>query len=372
MTIFIQIASYRDPELIHTIRNCLENANYPNNLTFCICWQRDETESLYEFEKDQRFIILDVPYNKTKGCCWARNQIQKEYTNQTYTLQLDSHHRFIKGWDTTLIDMYNNLVKKGHKKPLITGYIPSYEPDNDPAARVTIPWKITLSRITHEGHILFIPATIDNWESLNEPIPADFYSAHFAFTTGEFCKEVQHNPDLYFTGEEMNITIRAFTHGYDLFHPHIVIAWHEYTRKYRTKHWDECKDWNFLEKLSLHTYKKFIKNLLNDELFDFSYGIGKRPIQEYSQNTLIFESIYPVKKKKELFKRTFHIPPFENINFVFFGLHDIDNKELYRVDLVNNEKQLEVNTELSDKPHKYTILPYFKETGWGDKIETNL
>jgi hypothetical protein len=111
---------------------------------------------------------------------------------------------------------------------------------------------------------------------------------------------------------------------------------------------------------------------LKRELFDFSYGIGKRPIQDYSQYPLIVESMYPVKKKKELFKRTFHIPQFENINFVFFGLHDIDNKELYRVDLVNNEKQLEVNTELSDKPHKYTILPYFKETGWGEKIETNL
>jgi len=369
MSIFIQIASYRDPELIHTIRNCIENATYPDNLTFCICWQRDETESLQEFEEDSRFIILDVPYTKTKGCCWARNQIQKQYNNQKYTLQLDSHHRFIKNWDTTLIDMYENLVKKGHAKPLITAYVPSYEPSNDPEGRVHFPWKITLSRITHEGHILFIPAHIDHWETMTEPLPADFYSAHFAFTTGLFCKEVRHNPDLYFTGEEMNITMRAFTHGYDLFHPHIVIAWHEYTRKYRTKHWDESKEWSYLEKLSLHTYKRFVKNVLNDEMFDLAYGIGQRPIRDYSQYNLIVESMYPTKKPKQIFIKEFDVPEYDNIQFMYFGLHDIDNKELYRKDLVNNEKHISINVEVADKPHKYTWIPYFKEKGWGDKVE---
>jgi hypothetical protein len=37
--------------------------------------------------------------------------------------------------------------------------------------------------------------------------------------------------------------VRAFTHGYDLFHPHRLIAWHEYTRKGRTKHWEDHSDW---------------------------------------------------------------------------------------------------------------------------------
>ena len=35
------------------------------------------------------------------------------------------------------------------------------------------------------------------------------------------------------------MTVRAFTHGYDLFYPHRVILWHEYTRNYRPKHWDD-------------------------------------------------------------------------------------------------------------------------------------
>ena len=34
-SIFIQIASYRDPELIPTIDNLLANADYPDRLVLC-------------------------------------------------------------------------------------------------------------------------------------------------------------------------------------------------------------------------------------------------------------------------------------------------------------------------------------------------
>lgn len=39
--IFIQIAAYRDPELLKTIEDCLKNADHPENLRFGICWQHN-------------------------------------------------------------------------------------------------------------------------------------------------------------------------------------------------------------------------------------------------------------------------------------------------------------------------------------------
>ncbi len=35
------------------------------------------------------------------------------------------------------------------------------------------------------------------------------------------------------------MTVRAFTHGYDLFHPCETIVWHDYVRKDAVKHWDD-------------------------------------------------------------------------------------------------------------------------------------
>ena len=43
-TIFIQIASYRDPQLLPTIKDCISKAKYPENLRFGICWQHCDND----------------------------------------------------------------------------------------------------------------------------------------------------------------------------------------------------------------------------------------------------------------------------------------------------------------------------------------
>jgi hypothetical protein len=58
-------------------------------------------------------------------------------------------------------------------------------------------------------------------------------------SVGDFVDEVRYDPEIYFLGEEIMLTVRAFTHGYDLFHPLEHIVWHEYTRPRRPKHWDD-------------------------------------------------------------------------------------------------------------------------------------
>ena len=247
MTIFVQIAAYRDPQLIPTIKNMLENAKRPKNLRLGIARQfhpEDGFDDLSEFDGDKRFRILDIPYEESTGVCWARNLTQQLYEGEDYTLQIDSHMRFEKDWDDTLIKMIKQLQKKGHKKPLLTGYVSSFDPENDPQGRVNEPWRMAFDRFTPEGVVFFLPETIPGWKELKEPVPARFYSAHFAFTLGVFSTEVQHDPEFYFHGEEISISVRAYTHGYDLFHPHKVVIWHEYTRKGRTKQWDDDKEWH--------------------------------------------------------------------------------------------------------------------------------
>src|SRR6056300_851596 len=108
MSIFVQIASYRDPELVKTLDDLFTQADNPDELHVCIAWQNspeDEWDNLDKYKEDERLTILDIPYRESKGACWARNQIQQHYKGEDYTLQLDSHHRFVKGWDTICINM---------------------------------------------------------------------------------------------------------------------------------------------------------------------------------------------------------------------------------------------------------------------------
>jgi glycosyltransferase involved in cell wall biosynthesis len=173
MKIFVQIASYRDPQLVQTIKNMIENAKKPKNLRFGIARQfhpDDKFDDLSEFIGDKRFRILNIPYEESRGVCWARNLTQQLYEGEEYTLQIDSHMRFAPNWDDEMIKMIKQLQKKGHEKPLLTGYVSSFDPDNDPAGRTQEPWRMAFDRFIPEGAVFFLPESIPGWQDMKEPI----------------------------------------------------------------------------------------------------------------------------------------------------------------------------------------------------------
>lgn len=411
--IFIQIASYRDPQLIPTIKDCINNAKKPENLVFSIAWQHsveDEWDNLYDYINDDRFKIIDIDYRESKGACWARNLLQQQYSGEKYTLQLDSHHRFIENWDEELIMMINDLQSKGHKKPLLTGYIPSFDPENDPNARINQPWKMNFDRFIPEGAVFFLPATIDNFQELDSPIPARFYSAHFCFTLGSFVLEVPHDPEYYFHGEEISIAVRAYTWGYDLFHPHKLIAWHEYTRKGRTKHWDDDKSWvNKNNESHLRNRKLFemdgLKKDIDFGVYDFGKirsledyeryaGISfkKRAVQKYTLDNNIAPNppLYGEEFENsflKIYKHCIDIPfdkvPENDYEFWVVAFHDVNNETIYRKDADINE----IKRMLSDsdgyckiwrefqttvQPSYWVVWPYSKTKTWCERLTGNL
>lgn len=411
--IFIQIASYRDPQLIHTIRDCDIKASDPSKLVYSIAWQHsndDEWDQIHEFKDDPRFKVVDIDYKDSKGACWARNQLQQNYDGEQYTLQIDSHHRFAQDWDLELIEMYNQLKEKGHEKPLLTGYVSSFDPENDPAGRIQTPWKMNFDRFIPEGAVFFLPASIDNYKQLTEPIPARFYSAHFAFTTGDFVKEVPHDPEYYFHGEEISIAVRAYTWGYDLFHPHKTVIWHEYTRKGRTKQWDDDKSWGGKNANSHKRNRKLFE--MDGEVKDIEFGIydfGKvrslldyekysglsfkrRAVQKYTlDNNLAPNPILSDEEFEQSFTSIFkhcidlNRLQFVNDDYLFWAVifEDEKNSQVNRIDLNETEVKNLLNTtdtfikvwrtfEVEKKPSKWIVWPYSESKGWLDKIEGKL
>jgi glycosyltransferase involved in cell wall biosynthesis len=415
MKIFVQIAAYRDPQLEPTIKNMLENAKRPKNLRIGICRQYnpdDQFDLLEEYRNDNRFRILDVLYSDSRGVCWARNQVQQLYEGEEYTLQIDSHMRFEKDWDDTLIKMVKQLQKKGFEKPLLTGYVSSFDPDNDPAGRVQEPWRMAFDRFIPEGAVFFLPETIPGWQDMKEPVPARFYSAHFAFTLGQFSEEVQHDPEFYFHGEEISIAVRAYTHGYDLFHPHRVVIWHEYTRKGRTKQWDDDKDWVNKNNLA-HKKNRQLFGMDGEEVtMDFSkYGFGterslrdyeiysgllfsKRAVQQYTldknypPNPYIFETEEELMDSyASIFKHCIDIGftqvPENDYEFWVVAFHDENDETIHRQDADINEINMMKHDpdgyckvwrefQTAHKPKYWVVWPYSTSKGWCERITGNL
>jgi hypothetical protein len=412
-TIFIQIASFRDPQLNPTLEDMINKSKYPQNLRIGICNQYNVEDefNLDNYRNDDRFKIIDVLDVDSLGVCWARNQVQQLYDNEEYTLQIDSHMRFEQDWDKTLINMIKDLQSKGYPKPLLTGYVSSFDPDNDPQGRVTEPWRMTFDRFIPEGAVFFLPEVIPGWKELTEPIKARFYSAHFCFTLGQFSKEVQHDPNYYFHGEEISVGVRAYTHGYDLFHPHRVIIWHEYTRKGRTKQWDVDLTW-YKKNESSHLRNRKLFGM-DGEVFnpnDFGiYGFGtERTLEDYEKYAGIKFNIrgvqqytldkkYPpnpsydndedyVKSFSSIFKHCIdiHFSQVQEKDYDFWvvAFHNKKDETLFRQDADENEVNRMLNDEgyckvwrefqTVEKPSYWVVWPHSKSKGWCDRITGNL
>jgi len=412
-TIFIQIASFRDPQLNPTLEDMINKSKYPQNLRIGICNQYNVEDefNLDNYRNDDRFKIIDVLDVDSLGVCWARNQVQQLYDNEEYTLQIDSHMRFEQDWDKTLINMIKDLQSKGYPKPLLTGYVSSFDPDNDPQGRVTEPWRMTFDRFIPEGAVFFLPEVIPGWKELTEPIKARFYSAHFCFTLGQFSKEVQHDPNYYFHGEEISVGVRAYTHGYDLFHPHRVIIWHEYTRKGRTKQWDVDLTW-YKKNESSHLRNRKLFGM-DGEIFnpnDFGiYGFGtERTLEDFEKYAGIKFNIrgvqqYTLDKKyppnpsydnDEEYSKSFssifkhcidiHFSQVQEKDYDFWvvAFHNKKDETLFRQDADENEVNRMLNDEgyckvwrefqTVEKPSYWVVWPHSKSKGWCDRITGNL
>jgi hypothetical protein len=415
-TIFLHIPAYREPELIPTIEDAIAQAKYPKNLRFGICRQYhpdDTFDNVDKYRKDKRFRILDIPYTEAKGLPYARQQINnKLFKNETYILQLDSHHRFVEHWDEKLIEYHTFLKTKGVKKPILTGYLPYYNPFNDPAERVQVPWQQQFASFYPHGTIFIRPGLLEGWEQLTEPVPSRFLSGHFCFADGHWARTIEHDPDIFFSGEELNLTVRSFTHGYDMFHTPRIIIWHATNREERSGMlvWDDQykrgEDWWSAQIKAWKKIRALLRTEENSDVDLTGFDLGtERTLQDFEryagfdfknkrvqwytlQNKFPPNPVTTEEEWENGFARSFY----QNVRFNkrdfkhndydcwIFSFDDENNISLFRDDF--SEQQIQQIMDAPDDwvsiekfglvqkiPHKWVIWAHSRSAGWAERIE---
>jgi hypothetical protein len=249
---------------------------------------------------------------------------------------------------------------------------------------------------------------MDDSASLPGPIAARFFSAHFAFTLGRFCTEVPHDPKLYFFGEEPTLAVRAFTHGYDLFHPHRLVLWHHYGRTELPKHWADHAQWAFHDQRSLERVRQLLRIDGAPCTIDFGpHGLGTaRSLRDYAayagihygirgvsdhalRNGLPPEPDLPADGERwsdRFFReQRFRVRLSEeeipagvgDFDFWYVGAHSADGAELYRYDLAGAElsaflhgdgREREFAFHTSRIVDSWTVWPHSASCGWLEKI----
>ncbi len=232
--IFVNIASFRDPEIDATLRDMFANAAHPARVFAGVCLQIDEQkDALATINTDRpwQVRIHQVHPSESKGANWARAQAQKLWNEEEYVLQIDSHMRFAKGWDVTLIDM---LEACPSEKPLLSTYVPAYTPPDkrfDPKDHLL---RIRAQEFGQEGipqllHLSKVPVPLSDTQR-SGLYPSPFYIANFMFCRSGLLKEIPFDPYITFWGDEITFSARLWTHGYDVFQPNQNVIWHYWRR----------------------------------------------------------------------------------------------------------------------------------------------
>jgi hypothetical protein len=143
----------------------------------------------------------------------------------------------VKNWDEKLIKMVQDA-------PAENPVISTYPPDSTMNWRDTTGMRICDSEFASsqiEWQIIrLLPSRIFEKSPPAIPPYAPFIAAGFFFGSAKFLHEVPFDPLLpwIFMGEEISMSARLWTAGYDIFAPTINILNHYYVRRHYPKFWE--------------------------------------------------------------------------------------------------------------------------------------
>ncbi len=167
------------------------------------------------------------------GPAMARYYASKLWGGESYFMQVDAHLEFYKHWD----ELYTNELKSTNSFPsaVLSSYPPGFQAENggilegQPSLGTRL-CSCTFSESDVESQIIRINTGVGYNGDEDHPTQIPFIAAGFFFTTAEFLADVPFDPYMpwCFMGEEIMLSMRAWTHGWDIYAPrHNWIA-HQY------------------------------------------------------------------------------------------------------------------------------------------------
>ena len=298
MTIFISIASYRDAELPKTVKSLYDNAHNPQDLVFGIVSQdlRGKHPKLDWLPKDQ-LRMVEMHAKDAKGAGYARKIAMELYEGEDFFFQTDSHMRFAKGWDTKLKDMYDWCVKKEKTNKIILSQFAApymvltdgkdYFLKNDPDFWDEPSWTSVVNTWTGVW-----AGNREKMSSKKHPHYSHTVLGALLFAPGSIVEEVPYDERISFMGEELCFAIRAYTRGWHIYAPNVMLAWHFYKREDRPKIWSDRmagRSWTDIEMASQRVQRDVLLGIEQG-----IYGIGdyKKYLQYQKMIGIDFADFY--------------------------------------------------------------------------------
>jgi len=173
--------------------------------------------------------VVYVHETESLGPAMARYHASKLWGGETFFVQTDSHLEFAVEWD----EKYRDEIKaaKSYPKAVLSSYPPGFSPGANmvretPGARLCF----CETKVEDPNPIVRINTGRSYNGSEPRPTQIPFIAAGFFFTRAEFLVDIPFDPFLpwCFMGEEIALSMRAWTHGWDIYAPRKNLIAHQY------------------------------------------------------------------------------------------------------------------------------------------------
>jgi hypothetical protein len=231
-----------------------------------------------------------VPAQQSRGACWARALAMALYQGEDWFLQIDSHTWFEPGWDERLIYWGQRCAALNPRSILSCYPNPFRMLEGQPRAQIVS--SAVLAHVVKEGQVFDVEHPVLLFECVpmtsTEPVRGMHLAAGALFAPGRIVQELPYDPQLFFHGEEQAYALRAYTHGWDIFHvPHMPM-YHLYTEEGpapRPMHWSPAHDAHRTassQHLTAHAHAR-LRALLWEAADLGVYGLGQaRSLADYA------------------------------------------------------------------------------------------
>jgi hypothetical protein len=301
MSIFISIASYRDPELVRTIKSAIDNAARPEDLHFSVVVQ-DLEKLIPDLSWIPKLSLVRIHPKNARGAGFARSKAMENYSGEDYFLQIDSHTVFEKNWDDKCIKQYNEASQIArNSKIILSCFPPPFHIESN--KKITFPKKDGI-RVPYPTKQIPILNKNNEWtatrvELQQKGIPelSKTILGGFIFAPGNIVLEVPYDPEISFFGEEICFAMRSWTRGWDIYAPSETILYHFYGREGYQKIWKDRNlrsiSWAEIEKISKEKQRRVLCGIEEGD-----FGAGKyRSLKAYEKFIGIdFKEIYGLTK----------------------------------------------------------------------------
>lgn len=264
----------------------IEKAEKPERLHIGIVYQGTERERP-DFSFLPKYSLISIHPRDARGVGFARAKAMSLYQGETYFLQIDSHMRFVQNWDRLAIKQLQEAQKLTKNRVILSSFPAPYSLEG---SQTIIHTEQTAELAVHPTKQKVILRKSNEWgaervefDNPDRPQPEESNTilAGFVFTYGEIVNEVPYDPDISFFGEEICFAARAWTRGWDIYSPSIVLAYHFYHRGGFHRVWNDNNvrpiTWSELQKISYEKQKRVLCGIEKG-----LYGLGaNRSLQAY-------------------------------------------------------------------------------------------